>query len=93
MKKPLFIIIGLSCVVIALAVVRITLVNSISTTGVALVDLQNQVDEYKKENKLLQERYLQAASYTNVSKKAEAQGFSQTETALNLSTPLPLAKR
>lgn len=93
MKKPIIIIISLSCIVLALAVVRITLINSMSTTGVALVDLQNQVDEYKKENKLLQERYLQAASYTNVYKKAKAQGFSQSETALNLATPLPLAKR
>lgn len=93
MKKPIAILIGLSCMVVALAVVRITLVNSISTTGITLVEIQSQIADYEKENMLLQEKYLQAAAYTNIEKKATKLGFTSSNTALNLAAPLPLAKR
>jgi cell division protein FtsL len=91
MKKPIILLGGLFAIVVVLAVIRISLVNSISTTGIALVDLQNQVEEVEKQNELLKEQYLQAASFTTISAKAKSMGFAPSKTHLNMSAPLPLA--
>lgn len=93
MKKPMVLLGGLFGVVVMLSVVRITLVNSISTTGVELVDIQKQVDEVEKQNELLKEQYLQAASFTTIDKKAKEMGFAPAKSHLNMAAPLPLAKR
>jgi cell division protein FtsL len=93
MKKPLLLIGLLSCIVIALVLLRISLVDSISTSGIKLVDLQNQINEYKNENELLQVQYLQAASYTNIFAKASKLGYVHVETQVDLTTPEPLALR
>lgn len=93
MKKPYFLLVSLFVVVVMLSVVRITLVNSISTTGKELVDLEGRIDGLKKENELLQEQYLQAASYTNISIKAKKMGFAPASSQLNMAAPLPLALR
>ncbi|HVA96437.1 MAG TPA: hypothetical protein VND99_02170 [Candidatus Acidoferrales bacterium] len=93
MKKPLVIIGILGCIVILLLVARITLVNSISTTGITLVDLQNQINDYKNENELLKVQYLQAASYTNISAKAEKLGYVPVSSQVDLVAPQPLALR
>jgi cell division protein FtsL len=93
MKKPIILLGSLFAVVVILALVRISLVNSISTTGVELVDLQTQVEGVEKQNELLKEQYLQAASYTTISKKAKGMGFAPAKSHLNMAAPLPLAKR
>lgn len=93
MKKPIVLLGGLFAIVVLLSVVRITLVNNISTTGIALVDLQNQVEVVEKQNELLKERYLQAASFTTISAKAKSMGFAPTKSQLNMAAPLPLARR
>lgn len=89
----MILIIFLGCVIVVLALVRITLVNSISTTGIKLVDIQNQIDKLKKENELLKEQYLMAASYTTISAKAQKLGFTPVKSQVDLSTPKPLAIR
>lgn len=93
MKKPIAVIVLLSCIVVVLLVARITLVNSISTTGITLVDLQNQINAYKKQNELLTVQYLQAASYTNISDKAEKLGYVPVKSQVDLAAPLPMAMR
>ncbi len=93
MKKPLLVIGCLVFVIITLSVVRMTLVNNLSTTGTELVDIQNKIGQYKKQNELLKEQYLQAASYTHISAKAKRMGFGPAKSQLNLTTPLPLALR
>jgi len=93
MKKPYLLLTCLFVVLVILSVVRITLVNSISTTGKELVDLEAKINTLKKQNALLQEQYLQAASYTNISLKAKTMGFAQAKSQLNMAAPLPLALR
>jgi cell division protein FtsL len=93
MKKPVSIIVLLGFIIVVLLVVRISFVNSISTTGIALVDLQNQISDYKKENELLTVQYLQAASYTNISNKAEQLGYAPVKSQVDLAAPLPMAMR
>lgn len=93
MKKPVSVIVLLGFFVVLLLVARITLVNSISTTGFRLVDLQNQISTYKKENELLKEQYLVAASYTNLTTKAKQLGYVAVKSQIDLAVPLPMAMR
>lgn len=93
MKRPLFIIGSLVFTIVLLLFVRVSVVNSISTTGIELVDLQNQISDYKKQNEVLKEQYLTGASLTNIAKKAKKIGFVEAKSQINLSTPLPLALR
>ncbi len=93
MKKPLLFIGLLGCIVIALLLTRITLENSISTTGIGLVNLQNEINSYKNQNELLQVKYLQAASFTNISVKAKKLGYVPVTTEVDLAAPIPLALR
>ncbi len=93
MKKPMLVISFLGIIVVALVVARITLENSISTTGIKLVDLQNQISAVKKENELLKVAYLQAGSYTNIAIKAKQLGYISVKSQIDLATPLPIAMR
>jgi hypothetical protein len=93
MKKPLFIIGFLGCITIALLLGRITLENSISTTGITLVDMQNEINTYKNENELLKVQYLSEASFTHIAAKAKKLGYIPVANEVDLTAPLPLALR
>lgn len=93
MKKPIFLLGFLGMIVVALLLVQITLVNSLSTTGINLVDLQNQIDAYKKQNEILKVAYLQDASYTNIANKAQKLGYVPVKSEIDLAAPMPLALR
>lgn len=91
MKKPVLIITSLIITVISLSILRVALVNSISTDGIELDELQNKISYYKKENILLEEKYLEVASLVNIEYKAKSLGFVDAKSQVYLSTPLPLA--
>ena len=93
MKKSLFIIGILSFIVVLLLIARVTLVDNISTTGITLVDIQNQIAAYKDQNELLEVQYLQAAAYTNIAEKATKLGYVPITSEVDLSAPMPLALR
>jgi cell division protein FtsL len=92
-KKPMIIISSFAIIIVMLAVVRVAILNSISTTGIELVTLQNEVTSYRKQNVLLKEEYLAVSSLTSIDKQAKAQGFVDTKSHIYLNTPLPLALR
>ena len=71
--------------------VRVTVENSISTTGIELMKLQEEVAAYKKDNALLQEKYLANSSLINIAAKARKKGFVDSTNQVYLSAPLPLA--
>lgn len=91
MKKPLVVITFLLLSIASLTMLRIALVNSISTTGIELAAIQEELTTYKKQNQILEERYLEASSLTNIEKRAEKLGFIEAKSQLYMSTPLPLA--
>jgi cell division protein FtsL len=91
MKRPKLLIGFMLAVIMALSVVRIGIENSISTTGIELVRLQGELDEYKKENYQLEEKYLAESSLTEIASKAATLGFVDAKKTVYLSTPLPLA--
>lgn len=91
MKKPLFLIIFLIITIVTLAIVQVGASSKLSTTGIELENLQAQINTYKKENTILEEKVLEAQSLTNVSKKAKELGFVQSKSQIYLFAPLPLA--
>lgn len=93
MKKPLFIVAFLVIVIVAELIVRISLINSISTGGIKIVDLQNQTEYYRQQNEILKVKYLQAASFTTISQEAKKLGYVPESSEIDLSAPLPLALR
>ncbi len=72
-------------------ILRISLVNSISTTGITLVNIQSKIASYKRENELLKVAYLQSASYATIGKEARKLGYVPVTSEIDLSAPLPLA--
>lgn len=91
MKKPLLLIIFFIITIITLSIIQVGTSSKLSTTGIELEKLQSQIDQYKKENMILEEKVLEASALINVSKKAEALGFVQSRSHIYLSSPLPFA--
>jgi cell division protein FtsL len=91
MKRPTYIIIFIAIVISVLTVLQIGVANQISTTGADLANLQKKVADFERENTILQEQILDAASYTNISEKADELGYAPSSSQVYLNTPLPLA--
>ena len=93
MKKAWFIIIFMTFTTIGLSLVQVGLSNHIATDGATLVGLDQKIDDYKRQNIILNEQLLQASSLTNLANKAEKLGFVTSKTPIYLSTPLPVAMK
>ena len=91
MKRPRLLVTLILMTILVLAVVRVSIENSISTTGGELLVLQEQVEKYRKENTVLEEKYLENSSLTKISSVAREKGFVEAKNQMYLSTPLPLA--
>lgn len=91
MKRPAYLIIFIFVTIVGLAIAQVSVANQISTTGAELALLQKEVDEYKRQNTILQEELLAVASFTTISEQAKAMGYEQIKTQLTLSESLPLA--
>ena len=93
MKRPTYIIIFIALIIVGLSLAQIGVANKISTTGSELALLQNKVADLKRENAVLQEEILTAASLTNISNEADKLGFAVSKSEVYLSTSVPLAMR
>lgn len=93
MKRPVFLIIFVFVTILGLAIAQISVSNQISTTGTELAALEHELDEYKRQNTILQEELLAVASFTNISEKAEELGYTEVKSQLSLTAPIPLARR
>lgn len=93
MKRPVYVIIFIFITIIGLAIAQVSVANQISTTGAELAKLQTEVDDYKRQNTILQEELLAVASFTNISETAEKLGYVEAKSQVSLTAPLPLARR
>lgn len=91
MKKPILILSGLILVIIALTVTRAIVSNTLSTTGVDLSRIDQDIDSYQRKNALLQEKILQASAFTTLEQEAERKGYEAMSTQIVLTSPLPIA--
>lgn len=93
MKKPIAFILFLSCIIGLLTVVQVIVSNRLATSGVTLAKAQEELRDYKKENALLQQTYLEQAALTTVASQAAELGFKAGTAQVYLHIPVPLAQR
>lgn len=91
MHKPALLILFSIFIIALLAVVRIGVSNKLSTSGIALKKIEDQLNSYKKENMILQEKLLTYASFTQIASKAAQLGFVQDKKSFILNGSLPLS--
>lgn len=91
MKRPKLLISLIFILIVLLSVIRVSIENSISTTGIEIAELTQELEEFKKSNFKLEEKYLALTSLTQIASKAAALGFVKEDKTISLTTPLPLA--
>ncbi|MEX2007636.1 MAG: hypothetical protein WD992_02590 [Candidatus Levyibacteriota bacterium] len=92
MKKPALILTTLISLVLLLSIVRISVANGISTSGLELKNIEDQVAAIRKENLIIQEKLLTVSSYTQIASKAAELGFVPSKTNLVISSSVPVAR-
>lgn len=90
MKKPRSIIIFLLGLIVALSIVKAIVYNRLSTSGVYVGKIEEEISFYKTQNAILSEKLLAFSSLTNVAVKATELGFAKNDYVMVLKT-LPLA--
>ncbi len=93
MKKQSILISTIIVIIIVLSVVEVGVSNSLSTTGVVLSGLEQDVSFYKKENLVLKQKLLLTSSLTQVASKAAELGFVKEKSQFFVSTSLPVASK
>ncbi len=91
MKQSLLFIATVSFTILVLSIIQVTVSNRLSTTGIVLSKLEEQINHYRRENALLAEKVLYASSFTTIASSAASLGFVDSKSAIYLSTPLPVA--
>lgn len=92
MRKSM-IIIFLVVLVMTLSVVRTVLFNKLSTAGIAMSEIEEDIHLYKLENAMLSEKLFLESSLNSIASKAAALGYVEEKSQLVLSKSLPLAVR
>ena len=94
MRKPSLIITFLIGIIIALSIVKAVVYNRLSTTGVFVSKVEEEVNSYKTQNAKLLEKLLTLSSLTNIKERAKKEGFTnQDKSLMVLKTSKPLAVR
>jgi len=94
MKKPSLIVTILIGIVISLSIIKAIVYNRLSTTGIFVGKVEEEINFYKTQNAILSEKLLTFSSLTNIAKRAEKEGFISEENSLMvLKTSKPLAVR
>lgn len=77
--------------VIILSIVKTVLSERLSTSGVSLAKIEEEINNYKMQNTVLKEKLLTVSSLNNIASKALLLGFIEKKSEFVLSKPLPLA--
>lgn len=91
MKKSYIIIIFLLGLVVVLSMAKAVLHNMLSTSGIFVSKVEQEVNFYKTQNAVLSEELLTASSLTNIIQKAQQSGFTNENTLMVFKTSMPLA--
>lgn len=90
MKSKVFVRLIISTIVL-LSILQIIVSNSLSTTGLELGKIEEELSVYKRENALLRQEYLTVTSFTYIAEKAQEIGLTEEKTDMVLDSSLPLA--
>ena len=91
MQKAVLSIGILILIVLGLSIVRIYISIQVSTSGVVLVQIQQQIDSYKMQNILLAENLYTKSSLTNIADQASKEGFIEQKADFVLNGQVPVA--
>ncbi len=91
MKKPILALSIVILTIIALSVTRVVFSNGMSTSGVALDQIQTEISVYKIQNTILKEKLLSMTSLDYIASKASVLGFVEGKTNISLNKSIPLA--
>ena len=93
MKKANILIIFLLGLIISLSIGKAVLQNTLSTSGIYVGRIEQEINSYKTENTILSEELLTASSLTNIMEKAKQLGFTTDNILMTLNASRPLAVR
>lgn len=93
MKKYNMILTILILITLSLVVVRVVVSNRISTSGLELSRLEEEISSYSTQNEVLEERFLLSSSLTFLATEAARLGFTDKKNNLVLTSPLTAVKR
>lgn len=82
---------SLIILVFLLAIGRVVVSNLISTSGVALSQINDKVATFKSENDSLREKLFTMSSLENIASEAAKAGFTDEKDSFVLTNPLPVA--
>ena len=91
MKKPIVFIFVLTFSILFLSILQVVVSNRMSTAGVSLAVLEDEIKNYRIQNALLSEKLLTIASYTHIAFTADKEGFISAKSEVILTASLPLA--
>ncbi|MDP2649282.1 MAG: hypothetical protein Q8P10_00400 [bacterium] len=93
MKKPTLFISFIALIVVFLSIVQIIVSNRLSTTGIQLAKLDDEISFYDDRNLLLKEKLLTDSSLHHIVLTANKIGFVEEKSKFFLTSPLPLAAK
>lgn len=91
MKKTLLLLGSMLMIIFVLSIVQVIASNRLSTTGLTLGKLQDEIHRYKTENAMLRETVLEASSLTHIASAAGTLGFVEAKTHVYVGAPQPIA--
>jgi len=91
MKKYSLVLGALILTVLALIIVRTFIANNVSTSGVVLGNVQNQINAYRLKNSILSQQVYSLSALTNIAAKAEKIGYVDKTQEFVLSNSIPIA--
>ncbi|OGH33952.1 MAG: hypothetical protein A3J69_01900 [Candidatus Levybacteria bacterium RIFCSPHIGHO2_02_FULL_42_12] len=74
-----------------LSIGQVVISNWLSTTGITLGAIEDELKQYKEKNALLEERFLHASSLTSIASTAAELGFVEKKSRIVLTDSVPLA--
>jgi len=80
MKKQLNLILFLFILITLLSLTKIAISNSITTNGITLNSMQQEIVSLNTQNYIIRQKYLQQASLLTIEQKAKAEGFTPNQT-------------
>lgn len=93
MKRSAYLLSFIVVIIIFLSVVHVGVSNSLSTNGITLNELRNELKTYKKQNALMHEKILEGSSLHRIASAAGSLGLVPGKADVYVTSPLPLARR
>ena len=92
MKRPVLFLCIAFGIILVLSGVQVVISARLSTTGVELSQIEEELDVLRRENSLFTEQILRESSYNRIASKSAEQGFVENTENFSLASPVVVAK-